>query len=335
MKGNERTLSNEIYPNIFRICLPFPGKKPGPVNAYLFVGEKVTLLDTGIVRTTKLLKEALGELGLKSSDIDQIIISHGHIDHYGAAKRIVNESDGRAVIAAHLDDIRTIETGWEVPTKRVTQYLRLMGMPLFFRQALRLVKVAFQTLAENCKVDVVLHDGDKIKMGNYEGTVMSTPGHSKGSVCIYLEAENILFSGDHILKHITPNALVMLDPHSEIPERLSQVEFYDSLLKVEGLTPSIVFPAHGNEVANLEEIVSGYRKTFLERQNKILSTLDTETDTVYHIARRVFPNIGGIRLLFEIYLAISEVYTHIQVHQKENRVTTDIKNNKLIIRRQI
>jgi glyoxylase-like metal-dependent hydrolase (beta-lactamase superfamily II) len=333
MKSDKKTLSKEIHPNIFKISLPFPGKKPGPVNVYLFIGERVTLMDTGIVRTVGLLEEAVMEVGLRLTEIDQIIISHGHIDHYGAAKTLVNKSKGRAVIASHDQDVRVIETGWDVPKKTVTRYLRLMGVPFFYLESLRLLRFAFQTLAENCRINLILGDGDKIKLGNYGGTIISTPGHSKGSICVYLERENMLFSGDHILKYITPNALVMLDPDSEIPERLSQVEFANSLSKIEGLNQPIVYPAHGEKVVDLKETISIYRKQFNERQNKILSALDSETHTVYRIARRIFPHLGGAYLLLGIYLAVSEVYTHIQVHQKENRVTTDIKNKRLIVRK--
>ena len=59
--------AKEIYPDIFKIQLPFPGDKPGPINVYLFRGECITLVDTGIPRTVKFLKKALDEIGIDSS----------------------------------------------------------------------------------------------------------------------------------------------------------------------------------------------------------------------------------------------------------------------------
>ncbi len=333
MKNTDDKLCTEIHRNIYKICLPFPGKKPGPVNVYLFVGERVTLIDTGIIRTVGILRDALLEIGLKFTDIDQVIISHGHIDHYGAAKKIVDGSRGRTKVAIHADDAMLIETGQDVSKKKAQQFLRLMGVPLLYREAMRLLRTGFKLLVENCGVDMILNDGDRIKLGDYDGTVINTPGHSKGAICIYLQEENILFAGDHILKHITPNALVMIDSHSEIPKRLSQDEYYKSLSRVEGLGQPLVYTGHGNEVDDLKEVADFYREQFKKRQDDILSELDSGSNTIYQVTKRVFPNISGLNILIQIYLAISEVYTHLQVHEKEKRVSVDLRNKRLVVQK--
>ena len=223
---NANKRSREIYPGIFKISLPFPGTQPGPINVYLFPGEKVTLLDAGILSTAGYLKRSLSEIGLNFSDIDQIVISHGHVDHYGAAQKIVEHSKGRAKVAAHAEDVGVIETGDEVPKKISKKFLRMMGVPFQFIYTMDMLRSGFRFLVDNCDVDIVLNDGDEIEMGNYLGTVISTPGHSRGSICLYLKDENILFAGDHILEHIMPNALVMLEADSILARRSSQIEYY-------------------------------------------------------------------------------------------------------------
>ncbi|WP_462273506.1 MBL fold metallo-hydrolase [Methanohalophilus sp.] len=45
-------------------------------------------------------------------------------------------------------------------------------------------------------VDILLKDGQKIPIGDGEGEIVHTPGHSQDSVCIYIKNEEILFSGD-------------------------------------------------------------------------------------------------------------------------------------------
>ncbi|MBN1498458.1 MAG: MBL fold metallo-hydrolase, partial [Spirochaetes bacterium] len=86
MKKKQRQRHEEIYPGIFRIILPLAGTKPGPVNAYLFTGKPVTLIDTGTLKSAPVLERELGAIGLTFADIDQIVLTHGHIDHYGAAR---------------------------------------------------------------------------------------------------------------------------------------------------------------------------------------------------------------------------------------------------------
>lgn len=47
----------------------------------------------------------------------------------------------------------------------------------------------------------LLHDGDTIEFGNHKLAVLSTPGHSKGSVFFYCKEEGVAFSGDTLFRH--------------------------------------------------------------------------------------------------------------------------------------
>lgn len=322
-------LSREILPDVYSITLPLPGKRPGPVNVYLFKGRQNTLIDTGMTQTAGILKKALGEHGLSFSDIDRIIVTHGHPDHYGAAKKIVRA--GRARVAAHAEDVISVEKGMEVFTGRYRAFLRLMGIPVSMGILLGFLFIVFRQMAENCKVDIVLREGEEIDAGNYRAKVIGTPGHSKGSVCLFLENEKILFSGDTIIEHITPNAFIMMDENEILPVRSSQDEFYASLARIKKLSPSVIYSAHGKSVSDIDQVVEGYEKAFAERQEKVLSLVSSGERSVYGIARLLFPEIGGLRLPLEIFLSISEVYTNIQVLEKEGKVSSRIAGGILEI----
>jgi glyoxylase-like metal-dependent hydrolase (beta-lactamase superfamily II) len=325
--------SREIYPDIYEITLPLPMKNPGPVNVYLFTGNKITLLDTGILQTSSLLKRALQELGLDFSDIEQVIVTHGHIDHSGSAKKIVKNSRGKATVAAHKEDVMRLEKGEGALVISYAKFLGLMGVPVKFRFLSVFIIAAFSLLSRKCKVDRKLLDGETIHMGNYQGTVIDTPGHTQGHICIYLEKEKILFSGDHILPHITPNAFVMIDHQSPLPSRLSQKEYFNSITKIESLNPSIIYPAHGTPIGNLREITDMYRRFYNDRQNLILSILDDGEQGAYQIARKLFPEIRGIMTPLEIFLALSEVYTHLQVLMIDNLVSGYKKKGKFVFKK--
>ncbi|MCU0822777.1 MAG: MBL fold metallo-hydrolase [Spirochaetes bacterium] len=279
-------LSTAIHPGIFKISLPFPGRHPGPINVYLFRGERISLLDTGMLSTIGYLEKALAGLGLGFRDIDDIVISHGHIDHYGASRKIVRLSNGRAKVHAHEEDVNLIETGDDVPKSTSREFLRMMGVPFRYIAAMHAVRAAFKLMVDNCAVDIVLMDGDKIRLGDYIGQIISTPGHSKGSICVYIKDKNIIFAGDHILAHITPNALVMLEPDSILPGRLSQVEYCNSLLRIEALGSPKVYTGHGKDIDDLQRVTALYRKQFSDRREKILSIIGTGRHNVYYIARR-------------------------------------------------
>ena len=178
-------------------------------------------------------------------------------------------------------------------------------------------------------MDIILREGDEVNIGKYRARILETPGHSKGSICFFLEREGILFCGDTLIQHITPNAFFMLDEDNDLPVRLSQEEFYQSLDKIRKLAPSIIFSAHGKTVTDVDQIIAGYQRAFAQRKENVMRILRNGERSVYRTARILFPDIGGSRLLLEIFLSISEVYTTMQVLQKEGRVSFKIRNGKL------
>jgi len=320
----------EVHPGIFRIRLPLPGKKPGPVNAYLFKGENISLVDTGTPLSIKQLKQGLAQTGVRFQDIDQIILTHGHIDHYSGTRLILRKKKAKARVFAHKADVPEIETGADAPLKAYHRFLFRAGIPLMTRLMIIIMFRWYQFLSLTCRVDNYIKNDDTIKLGDYKGRIIETPGHTRGSVCIHLETENILFSGDHILSHITPIALPMIDTQNWLPIRKSQDEFYQSLQIIEKINPQKIFPAHGPSVTDFNETLAMYKDCFKKRQNKLMILIETtESRTLYQTALQLFPNLDRKRLLLEIFLAISEVYTHIQILEKEGRVLTTIKNGKL------
>lgn len=332
MNKPARIRHEEIHPGIIRIILPLQGTKPGPVNAYLFTGNPVTILDTGTLKSAPVLERELGRMGMGFSDIEQIVLTHGHIDHYGAARSIIRGAGRPVPVLAHEEDRRLIERGLEVPEKQFARYYSLMGVPLIYHLSLLLVQALFKSMAENCRVDRTISDGDRIMLGGYEAAVVGTPGHTRGSVSFFLEKERILFPGDHILGHITPNAFVMLEADYILPRRMSQVEFYESLEKIEKLSPRIAYPAHGKPIEDVAATIRMFREQFSIRQKSILEILRQGDNTVYRIGRKLFPDIRGKRLPLEIFLMVSEVYTHLQVLQKEGAVQSGEKKGALYFR---
>lgn len=314
---------SEILPGVYRIVLPIPGSRPGPLNVYLFTGNPVTLVDTGFVKTTGVLAESLSSLGYSFADIEKIVITHGHVDHYGGAALIRRRAQKPIAVLCHREDAPGVEQKPSVPDLIIKRFYRMTGMPVRYRLAMLLLRRGFKSMAAGCTVDAFLEDGDVVRLGSRRARVVATPGHSKGGICLFLEKERVLFSGDHVLGHITPNAFVMLEPDSHVPRRSSQVEFYRSLERLTALRPSMVYTGHMEPVADLAKVSASYRESFGERQRLILEILKTGKMTPYRIARKLFPHIRGRRFVLDIYLSISEVYTHLQVLEAEGKVLAE------------
>ncbi len=115
----------------------------------------------------ELLLQVLSE---KNLTVKQIIVTHAHIDHVGGAMRL----------------------------KRIT------GAPILLNQndaaLLRMLDTQAAWLGMESPgpitIDQEMQDGDKLKVGDISATVLHTPGHTEGSVCLYLEAHEKLIAGD-------------------------------------------------------------------------------------------------------------------------------------------
>jgi len=76
--------------HVIQIELPTPFPV-GPVNVYLIQAEKLTLVDTGpnTDQNWQLLNQALAKHGFSIRDIEQIVLTHHHVDHMGMLHRIL------------------------------------------------------------------------------------------------------------------------------------------------------------------------------------------------------------------------------------------------------
>ena len=143
-------------------------------NIYIIPGRKNTIVDTG---TGLNMKETL--YGIKSyldpEDIDQIVLTHEHFDHIGGANKLKELSDAK--IIAHRDAVDTLKSG-------KSSFAKLLGAEM-----------------PKIELDVIVVDGNKLVLGDEEFEVVHTPGHSKGSICLYNEENGVLFSGDTVFTY--------------------------------------------------------------------------------------------------------------------------------------
>ena len=143
-------------------------------NTYLIEGERGAILfDTGWAGTFPMFCAELGRQGKELNDIDYLLISHFHPDHYGIAQEIADKGPVVLVCDVQKEYMHASDAVFE-KDKRMHFY------------PIRDDKVKLISLAESRRVLAEL---------GIDGELLHTPGHSDDSVSLWLD-EGSLFVGD-------------------------------------------------------------------------------------------------------------------------------------------
>jgi len=137
-------------------------------NCYLVACERTRealVIDPGAEE-----RKILGQARNLDVQIRQIALTHFHFDHILAVKALLAETG--ATLAIHQDDAPL-----------------LSNPPALFR-------VFTPDASTDLAVNVLLHDGDEITMGDLTLRVLATPGHSPGGISLWLPKEKVIFVGD-------------------------------------------------------------------------------------------------------------------------------------------
>tara|TARA_B100000315_G_scaffold169291_1_gene157861 strand:- start:1387 stop:2124 length:738 start_codon:yes stop_codon:yes gene_type:complete len=166
----------EICPGVHQV----PGLRWS--NAYLLVEpDRLTLIDSGLPGDGKKILAYIQHLGRSPSELERVIVTHGHPDHTGPLKGLSRRTG--AVIAVHPSDTRYRE-------KTNSRWLHYPGQPPALDW-----NVPF---LHRIPAHELIEDGQMLPvMGGLQ--VLHTPGHTSGSVCLYLAGQRVLFTGDTLL----------------------------------------------------------------------------------------------------------------------------------------
>lgn len=303
-------------------CLQIPTPfNVGRVNCYLFMGNGLTLLDPGPATETAYdeLSAGLVDQGFEIADVDRVLITHPHMDHFGLANRIIEESG--AIAVAHEDASRALaDPGVHFHREQsfFRPFLQAMGVPTQVVESTLTLPEAYTDYQEPLRVDSGVTDGDIIDMDTGLGLrAVHTPGHAPGSVCFVTETEGIAFTGDHVLEHITPNPLLTLKPGTDDERTRSLPTYLDSLNTLRDVNVGIGHGGHGKLISDLNSRIQEIFDHHQSRKERIADIIAENGQTsAYDIMQEMFPDLPAT----EVFTGMSEVIGHLDLLEDENRV---------------
>ena len=146
--------------------------------------------------------------------IGRVVNKHAHFDNVGGNKKFRDWLG--CEILTHENDVESLHNG-------------------------QILAEYFKTTPKIVTVDTKLKNGDVIKTDNFKFEVISTPGHTPGSICLYDKKSGVLFSGDTALDDFTGR--------TDLPSS-SDEELKKSLLALAEYPAKYLFPGHGQPKIN-------------------------------------------------------------------------------------
>jgi glyoxylase-like metal-dependent hydrolase (beta-lactamase superfamily II) len=200
----------------------------GFVNCYLLhAGEGYILIDTAAPNSREKLVGDLEGLGCKPGNLRLILLTHGDFDHTGNAAYVRSRFASKT--AMHRDDAPMAEHGDMTANRRETNFLLRALVP----------KLIGFGVSHRFTPDALLADGASLSEYGLAATVISTPGHSKGSIGV-LSEDGDLYCGDFFVNSKKPSLNSLVDD----PEAMARTA---GRLRTMGIR--MVYPGHGRPFA--------------------------------------------------------------------------------------
>ncbi|TGE30950.1 MBL fold metallo-hydrolase [Desulfosporosinus sp. Sb-LF] len=166
---------------------------PSVINPTLiWDNDTVILIDTGFPGQLPQIREAIEKAGVSFDKLNMVILTHQDIDHVGSLSSILKELPNGVEVLAHKEERAYIQ-GEKLPVKVAQLEAHLNSLPIEMKTIYEKMK-AFYENNKFC-VDKTISDGEELP---YCGgiTVIYTPGHTPGHICLYLKYCKTLIAGD-------------------------------------------------------------------------------------------------------------------------------------------
>ncbi len=300
----------QIREDIYQVKLPLPFALR-IVNCYLLRGAAGwSIVDTGL-HTDKgeaCWRTIFAELAIKPGDIEKIVVTHHHPDHYGMAGWLSAWNQTVTPIYTSAREHDMIAQVWWRDEGISTDFAALMhsaGVGETMLDAmLRIGAEIREETAPHPPEIAVISTGERLRLGTRDFKIINGPGHSVAQVLLYDDTDRLIFCADHVLAKITPN--VGIWPGSD-PSPLHS--FLDSLQALLALEVNTALPGHRSIIEDWQGRITELQA---HHDTRLAQMYDAAHDgaTAFQIAQTVFDFEQFTA--HEMRFAVAETLAHLE-----------------------
>lgn len=315
----------EITKDIYCISVPLPESPLRELNSYFIRGkDRDILIDTGYRRPECLtsIEHDLQELQSDPARRD-IFLTHLHGDHAGLANALASPSSRVFISEIDLQYLYRVMSG-EIARGMHIRYVS-EGFPELLATFIERTNPArlygLDAVGNNyCG----LKPGERIQVGAYSLQSILVPGHTPGNTMFWIEDEQIMFTGDHVLFGITPNITAWVDVEDSLGN------YMESLRQVKDLSVRIALPGHrerGEYHERVEKLLAHHERR-IEQALHIIQ--DTPGLTAYEIASHMTWKIRADSWdtfpPHQKWFAVGECLSHLDYLYKRDKIARTLRN---------
>ncbi len=315
-------LARAAEAGIHRLAIPTPFQV-GRVNAYLIEDDPLTLIDSGpnSERSLQELEQGLATLGHAVEDLELLVVTHQHVDHFGLAATLAQRSGAEVTaLAALAPYLRDFETATELDDRFAQRVMLRHGIPTDVITALRSVSASFRSWGAAVEITRPVRHEEELRLRDRTLRVLHRPGHSPSDTVFVDESRAIMFAADHLLANISSNPLLArpLDagPDFTGPRPRALIDYMASLERTREMDLSLVLPGHGPPIADHTSLIASRLYMHRRRAERIHGLIAQRPLTAHEIATELWGNVA----VTQAYLTLSEVLGHVDLLREQARV---------------
>src|SRR5699024_9083832 len=220
--------------------------------------------------------------GRKIEDIQKIILTHNHHDHIGLVNRI--RSHHHIPVYAHRDAVVRLQREPSFFNRRIDFFQALYSKMGCGKDGEIEVKRLREATIKN-KDDVLHGEISLLQEGDcLDGLqVVEIPGHAADHIALFHEGSGQLLAGDHLLQHISSNALIEPDAQGQM---IPSLQLYEtSLKKCLKLPMTVIYPGHGEVITSPHELIKKRIDEIDRKSAKIKRVVAEQARTAAEVAQ--------------------------------------------------